>query len=396
MPSPIDRPIKVLLWSPKGAGQHYGGPGTAAYRLYSKADQGRFRLTLAHGYSDQEDYPLFEKQQLIRVLSPINPWTQLRFVRLGAKWIKTNARNFDVFHGLQGFEMTVTPALQAQRLGLPAVVKLAAYRSDLADKDGLRNLLGLPRRRRARIQQLSGIIAISQLVAQELLEYGIPESKIARIPNGVDVERFYPVDRQQRRALRDALGWGDFPTVLFVGGITPRKSPLVLVETLRLLHKRNLDCQLVFVGPEHDHSYTAMIKTRIKELSSGRHVKWVGFTTDIARMYQAADIYALPSSSEGMPNALLEAMACGLACIGTPISGTNDLITDGVNGRLVAADPSEMVIAIDDYLSSAELPKQHGRAARQTILDRYSAQAVLAAHEALFRRIMSGAVAAAN
>src|SRR5262249_52852990 len=159
-----------------------------------------------------------------------------------------HAEQFDIFHGLAAFQTTVEPAYAAQRLGLPSVVFVANHGVEFADKPGLKAILGLPRRRRAMAKQISGLIAMSQAIYDELRSYDIPESKIARIPMGVDTTRFRPsVDAVERQALRGQFGWPDRPTLIFVGGITERKRPHLLVEAIGLLHKRGLECQLAIV-----------------------------------------------------------------------------------------------------------------------------------------------------
>ncbi|MEX0776991.1 MAG: glycosyltransferase family 4 protein [Phycisphaeraceae bacterium] len=394
MTTPAPKPIRVLLWSPKGSGLHYGGPGMTAYRLYAAAGPDRFRLVLAHGHPSQEQYPLFAQQHLI-AKSSMGALDQLRFVMVARRWVARHAGEFDVFHGLQGFAMTVEPALVAEKRDLPAVIKLAAHRSDLADKPGWRSRLGFSRRRRQKVQRLSAIIAISRAIVDELREYGIPESKIAWIPNGVDIEQFRPVaDAAERRALREQLGWRDLPTLLFAGGINRRKSPHLLVEAIGLLKQRGLECQLVLAGPENDPPYTAQINDIRRNMGIDALVHWQGFTTDMAPLYRAADVFALPSLNEGMPNALMEAMASGLPSIATPISGTTDLIDDDVHGRLVPRDAALIADALAAYVSDPQVAARHGQASRQKVVDRFSTAAVLDAHERLFRRIMAGGPAA--
>ncbi len=387
-------PIRVILWSYKGSGLHYGGPGMSAYRLYSKAEAGRFRLELVHGWPEQAQTPLFEEQHLISPLSNLGPRPQWRFIRKGIRWLKASARRFDVFHGLQGFHLTIRPAFEAERLGLPAVIKLGAYRTDLADKPGWRAWLNLPRRRRRLAIQLSGMIAISEAIAQELLGYGFPESKIARIPDGVDTDQFHPATADERRSLRCQLNLKELPTFLFVGGIAPRKNPMVMVEAIGLLKRHGIECQLVIVGPDHDPAYTMAVKERANDLGVRDLVVWFGFTADIAPLYRIADVYGLPSSQEGLPNALLEAMASGLPSIVTPISGSTDVVSDGKTGMLMVAEAGPIAESLSTYVTDPTLARLHGSAARQLMEQRYSVVAVLAAHERLFRRVMSGGSAA--
>jgi glycosyltransferase involved in cell wall biosynthesis len=391
--SPAKNPnstIRVLLWSPGGAGEHYHGPGSFAYRLYSTAQHGRFQLTLAHGVAAQAAYPLFQHQQLIHPLtrSPLSLW---RFLNQSRRWLNNHAAQFDVFHGLAAYQTTVQPAYAAQRLGLPSVVFVANHRVELTDKPGLKGILGLPRRRRAMVKQISGLIAMSEAIYEELRRFDIPERRIARIPMAVDTSRFRPpVDAVERQALREQLGWPDKPTLIFVGGVTKRKRPHLLIEAIGLLHKRGLECQLAIVGPDHEPPYTERMKHRARELRIESQVIWFGFTKDIGPLFRASDFFGLPSANEGMPAALVEAMASGIPSIVTAISGTTDLVVDGQHGRIVAADPAEIADALAHYLKNPEGARLQGQKARDRVLRQYSTTVVLEAYQRLFRRVMAG------
>lgn len=386
--------IRVLLWSPMGSGEHYDGPSSFAYRLYGCAAPGRFKVTLAHGNANQVQDRLFEGVHLIHPLRP-TALGMARYVRTAKAWVARHAAGFDVFHGLTGYEIVMGPAYEAQRRGLPAVVFIANHRNDLGDKPGLKRLLGLPRRRRAKAAKLSALIAMSQAIHEELLSYGVCERRIARIPMGVDTNRFRPVASEaERRAVRQQLGWPDRPTVVFVGAIGRRKQPHLLIEALGMLRQRDVECQLALVGPEQEPAYCAQMRVRAKELDIERQVIWFGFTKDIGPPFRAADCFALISSGEGMPAALVEAMASGLPSIVTAVSGTTDLISDGEDGRLVGPSASDVADAIATYLRDPAVTALHGGRARAKIVRGYSTTVVLDAYERLFRRIMAGGDAA--
>jgi glycosyltransferase involved in cell wall biosynthesis len=388
-----DRPIRVALWSPRGAGLAYCGGGTAAYRLYNKDAQGRFALTLIHGEPAQADHALYEKQ--VRLGTAEGGLDQHRFIRAGQRWLAEHAGEFDVFHGLNAFHPTVRPAVTANRLGLPAVVKVGNHRADLADKPGLKRLLGLPRKRRRLIQELSGVIAISREIAEELRSYGLPAGKIAQIPNGVDTEQFHPADGpEQRTATREQLGWPDRPTLLFVGQVSPRKRPHLLVEALAAVHRRGESAQLVLAGPASHPEYAKSLTERAAALGLSEHLIWTGHVTDVAPLYRASDLFALPSQNEGLPNAVLEALASGLPALATATSGVGQLLGDGEAGRVVEPRGEAIGQAVAGYLSDPAQRAQHGQAGRRRIERDYSVPAVLDQHEQLFRRIMAGADAA--
>lgn len=393
--SAVVRPISVLLWSLAGAGLQYGGPGMTAYRMYRLASEDRLRITLAHGVANQQDNAPFVATHRVSPFKAGSAISQIRFLLSAKRWLTEHASEFDVFHGLQGFDVTVRPALVSERCGVPAVVKLAQHNHDLADKPGLRSLLGLAARRREAIARLSGIIAISQAIHDELLEIGIPESKIARISNGVDTDHFVPPGTESERAqVRSELGWPDRKTIVFSGAVIRRKRPHLLVHALAHAVKSEIDAQLALVGPEMDAEYASEIRGLAGELKVDDRLIWTGFVGTVAPYLQAADVFALLSAKEGMPNALLEAMASGLPSVVTAISGTTDLIEDGLHGRLVEPTTEMVSPAILGYLADDSLKSAAGSAARRRVEAQFSARAVLAAHERLFKRLMHGQPAA--
>ena len=351
-------------------------------------------MTLVHGAPHQIRYPLFESQHFIS-LGEGGPLTMMRFLHGARQWLRTNASRFDVFHGLGAFHNTVAPAFLGHQLGLPAVIFVANHGVELTDKSGLKRVLGWPRRRRAMIKQLSSVVAMSEAIYDELIEHGLPARKIARIPMGVDVNRFRPHRNvSEQRALRATFGWRDIPTLVFVGGINQRKQPHLLVEALGLLKNRGVELQLVLVGPEQEPDYAARIRQRANELGVADRVVWFGFTADIAPPFRAADIFALPSANEGMPAALVEAMASGLPSIVTAISGMTDLIVDGQHGRIVEPRADRIADALEAYSRDPALRQSHGASARRKVEQRYSTGVVIDAYERLFRRIIAGGDAA--
>lgn len=375
----------------KGAGRHYGGPGMSAFNLYSSDEKGRFSLTLAHGFDKQADADLFTEQVLLHPASNYSFSNAIALHWKSIRWVKQHAKDFDVYHGLTAFETPVRCALVAEKAGLPSVVKVAGHLSDLGPRTGWRKYWGQTQRRRKVLDRLSGVIAISSDIASELQSYGIPESKIVRIPNGVNCERFMPlVSVEERNAVRERLKLPHMPLITFLGGINKRKQPHLMVEALILLRKRGIDCHMVFTGPFDDRAYLDQLRGMVNDHRLEDFVSLLGSVSETTEILQVSDIFCLPSRLEGMPNALLEAMACALPCISTNISGVKDIVTHNVNATLVAQEPAELALALETYLGSEALRKQHGIAARERVLQSFSSKAVLDAHERLFRRIMCG------
>lgn len=387
--------MRLLLWAPHGAGPHYSGPGMSAFRLLSKLQPtDGLDVTLAHGFAAQETSRTFSAQELV---APINgsALSQVDFIWRGRRWLSRQRGRFDVFYGLQAFDFTVLPAETAESIGIPAIVKVVQHNSDLADKSGWRSLLGRAKARREKVARLSGIVAISDAIRQELISYRVPERKIACIPNGVDTDRFRPpASSIERTDLRAELGLPAEITVLFVGAIVPRKRPHLLVQALGKLKSAGIGAHLILAGPVKDARYGDAIKSSAQELGVDHQVTWTGFVREMEPLYRAADIFALPSSNEGMPNALLEAMASGLPSVITPIPGSVDLVRDEEEGIFTDGTVPSVASALSRYIRAPQLLAAHGAAARARALSRFSARSVLERHIALYRRISAGGDAA--
>lgn len=381
---------RVLLWSPLGAGEHYHGPGAFMYRLYRSAPSGAVQLELAHAYAEQPDLPLFAAQHRMRP-APNGAMGLAGYLLRSRQWLHSNAHRFEVMHAIAGFHASVSPAFYAQQLGLPAVLFVAAHNIEFTDKGGLRGLLNLAGKRRQMVKQLSAIVAMSRAIQDELLAFGVSERRIARIPMGIDVSRFRPArDEAERAALRAELGLLDLPTLLFVGGVTPRKRPHLLVEALGQLKRAGSDCQLLVAGPEHDKPYSESIRQRATELGVANRIRWLGHVTAVEKTYRASDFYALPSSNEGMPAALVEAMASSLPAIVTRISGCEDLVEHGASGFFVEPEVDPIVEALSFYLRDPAQRAAHGERGRARVVKTCSNETVLQAHLSLFAAVQDG------
>ncbi len=126
-------------------------------------------------------------------------------------------------------------------------------------------------------------------------------------------------------------------------------------------------------------------------MPAARDVRFAGAITDVAAFVRATDLVVLPSSAEGMSNAMLEAMACGVPVIATDTGGIREVL--GENGRagwLVPADtPDALATAITTAMGSAELRREAGAAARAVVLERHDIHDVASQHLSLYAELLS-------
>ena len=197
-------------------------------------------------------------------------------------------------------------------------------------------------------------VAVSHSVAEVHCDIcGIAKEKMTSIYNGVDVESIdaaVPVPRREIKC-RD-----DDQVILCVGRLTPQKSPLNVVEAFERL--RQLDPvghqhrKLVFVG---DGPLKPALQLLIQQKQLQDHVHLLGWRSDIASVMKAATMLVVASKWEGLPNVVLEAQAARLPVIASAVDGCQEVIEDGVTGRLFpTGDPDALASTLRELLGSGD------------------------------------------
>jgi glycosyltransferase involved in cell wall biosynthesis len=171
----------------------------------------------------------------------------------------------------------------------------------------------------------------------------VPLQKVRLIPNAVDLRSFQPAREEERARLRREL-FGDVEDnaicVGMIGRLWRQKNPMCLVAAAQRAVATNCRIYVFFVG---DGELRSEIERKLKTHGLEHRVRIMGWRTDVPRVLSALDIFVLPSLWEGMPLALLEAMAASLPVIASNVSGNRDLIDHGVDGLLFAPDDEEQL-----------------------------------------------------
>jgi glycosyltransferase involved in cell wall biosynthesis len=238
------------------------------------------------------------------------------------------------------------------------------------------------RRLRTLVRHVSAFIVISREIDNELAAVGVPAERRVFIPNGVDTARFAPALPVARSEARRIFALGDGPVAVFTGRLAPEKRLDLIIGAWPAVRAAHPDAELLIAGDGPEMA-------RLSRLT-GPGVRFVGALDDVLPVLQAADVFVLPSDTEGLSNALLEAMAAGLAPLATAVGGAPDLITPGKNGLLVpAGDRAALTTALLELLAEPERRVRMGEAARARVIADYSLQRTAAGLRALYDRVLT-------
>ena len=200
-------------------------------------------------------------------------------------------------------------------------------------------------------------LAVSKATGEILHKlHRFPKQKIKIVYHGVDVNKFAP-SAENRIKLRKDLNMPDSDKIIVsTARLDMLKRLDRLMEAFGILARERKDIRLIFAGTGSQHNELVKIANSFNEDIKQR-IKFLGFQEDVAAVLQACDIYALPSDSEGLPIACLEAMSCGLIAVVTDCGGTKELITDGNSGFIVDKSKEGVLQGLRDALNLPEETK---------------------------------------
>lgn len=191
--------------------------------------------------------------------------------------------------------------------------------------------------------------------------------KVCYVPGvGIDLKKFnvgYVNKEQKRKEI--GVSTNDF-VLLSVGELIPRKNHEVVIRALSVLKQLNKLSHIEYVICGRG-AYEADLKKLAEELGVTDHIHFLGYRNDISEICNCADLFVFMSHQEGLPVALMEAMACGLPAVCSNIRGNTDLIEDGVTGLISNNTPEELAEVINEMRNDAVLRDRLASAALQKI-----------------------------
>ncbi|HEX2369039.1 MAG TPA: glycosyltransferase [Acidimicrobiia bacterium] len=228
-------------------------------------------------------------------------------------------------------------------------------------------------------------IAVSDAVAESLAEYG---QEIEVIPNGVSVA----VTEEATDAVRSELGLSRTdPLVVHVGNIRPHKGHRNLLTAAGPVLARHSETTIVSVGGEKHPGDLAALRTAAVEAGVADRVHFLGRRSDALAFIAAADVVVNPSDHEGLPVALLEALALARPVAATAVGGVPSVVRPGETGLLVpAGDPSALADAVNRLLEDGEMASAMGKAGRALVEERHGLGTMVSEVESVYRRVLGG------
>ncbi|KEO88416.1 glycoside hydrolase [Erythrobacter sp. JL475] len=267
----------------------------------------------------------------------------------------------------------------AQRLGLP--LSLKARGSDITYWGGLdfarEQMLEAARR-------ATGILSVSQALAEEMVGMGMPREKITLHYTGLDRDRFRPFDHTRLRAqITGEIGFAlpdNAPLLVSVGALIARKGHDIAIGALPMIE----GARLVIVGKGEDEAH---LRDLARDLGLADRVHFAGSMDHdlMPLILSAADVMVLPTSNEGLANAWVEALACGTPVVTCDVGGARELIACDTAGRLVERNPEAVAEGVNSILNNPPM-----RQAVAALVERFSWDnnaAELAAH---YERLTKG------
>jgi glycosyltransferase involved in cell wall biosynthesis len=214
--------------------------------------------------------------------------------------------------------------------------------------------------------------------------YWVPGNRVSVVNNGRDLERF---GHDAPKGFRESIGVPeDAQVVGTVGRLIDRKGHDELLDAWVAVRERAPDAHLLIVGdgPERD-----ALKAKAERLEISKSVHFVGLRDDVPDCLAAMDVFVFPSHYEGLPGALLEAMAAGLPCVATPVDGNSELLEAFESGLFFEpGDHAAMASALVLVLTHSDLAAELGAAARERAHEGFDVASMVAGFEAVYERVL--------
>lgn len=239
------------------------------------------------------------------------------------------------------------------------------------------------------LKKAEAFSAISPEIVSEWDSNRVPRNKIHLIPNGVDTNRFTPADVGQKTFLREKLKLPQNATIaIFTGRLVSYKGLPLLLKVWKKIQCRHENALLLLAGTGglDIHNCETELRDYVKTAGMEKEVIFLGAVQNVPEYLQAADLFVFPTENDAFPSSIVEAMACALPVVTTPVGAIKTVVTDRETGLLVPPGNFEKLFeALDVMLSDKVLASQLGQSGWQAVQNQYAAANTTMQYLALFQ-----------
>jgi glycosyltransferase involved in cell wall biosynthesis len=242
------------------------------------------------------------------------------------------------------------------------------------------------------LKKADAFSAISPEIAFEWTSSQVPVNRIHMIPNAVDTTNFSPVNAKQKSLRREQLNLPQAATIaIYTGRLVSYKGLPLLLKVwgeIRCKHK-NVILLLAGTGGLDIHNCEAELRDYVKSARLEKEVIFLGAVQNVPEYLQASDLFVFPTENDAFPSSIVEAMACALPVVTTPVGAIKTLVTHRETGLLVQPRNFEQLFeALDVMLSDKELASRMGQAAWGAVQHQYTAGNIMRQYLSLFHTIL--------
>lgn len=378
--SPVSRRIRVLDLRDT---HEIGGPGKTILETFKAADASRFdlRIGVYLAPNDTLDNPFTQAARdmgmpvhVIRGAHSYDPRLIVRTATLvrqeGIDIVHAHEVRSDVLMYLASF-------LSRARIMTTVHGYIANSRKQRTMVAGDKRLVG----------RFDRTVVVSAKLRDELLALGVSPRVLRLVHNGLVLENYRRSD--VRGAIAELAGRAvPGPVLVSIGRLSREKGHADLLQALGMVTAQGRRVSLVLAG---DGPERTALESQARTLGIAESVHFLGYVGRPQVILNEADLMVLPSHTEGLPNAALEALAMDVPVLATAVGGTPEVITDGATGRLVPAHaPEAMAAGIIDFLDHRDRWRQWTAAGRQVVEQQFDFRARTRKMEAIYEELVEG------
>lgn len=314
-------------------------------------------------------------------------------------YLLANRNHFDIIHCQSIGPAAIASVIAGQLLNKPVILRVATagdiarqriHTKTSAYTNFMRRYIVTPKIWHGILNKADTIIALSQELVEEAQENNI-QTPVINLGNGVNTQVFHPISQAMQNNIRVNLGLPiNIPILFTTGRLVERKRLDVLIDAMPYIIQNNPDTILLIAGSGsyQADSVEGFLKEQVKTLNLGNHVQFLGLIDNVADYLKASNVFVFPSAKEGMPNAVLEAMAAGKPIVASRIGGVVDLVDDSCAYLLPVGDVNGFAQSIIEALAQPDIASAKATQAQKRVQTHFSVEAIADAYLKLYHALL--------